>query len=244
MIDVYADAEALSQAAAALFADEARKSVAASDRFSISLAGGQTPRRVYEILAQAPYRDGIPWSRVHVFWGDERCVPAEDSRSNARMARQALLDHVPIPAEQVHPVPFAATPAESAAQYAVTLRTFFSGAEPRFDLVLLGLGENGHTASLFPNTPVLSDRQRWVAEVYVQEQNLWRITMTAVLLNEAAVAAFLVTGANKADVVREVVEGPRDAARLPAQLIQLTHGELRWLLDRGAASKLQAPPGY
>ncbi len=241
MVEVFADAEALNQAAAQLFADTCRTSVSAHGRFSVSLAGGQTPKRVYELLAQPPYRNGVPWDRVHVFWGDERYVPADDPRSNVRMARQALLDHVDIPPEHIHAVPFAATPKETAAQYEAMLRAFFASGSPRFDLVLLGLGENGHTASLFPNLPVLNERQRWVAEVYVQEQDLWRVTMTAPILNEAALVAFLVVGANKADVLRDVVQGSRDVARLPAQLIGPTRGELRWLADRAAAARLDRP---
>src|SRR5438046_2654768 len=130
MIEVFADAEALSQAAAAQFADLARKNVAAHGSFSVSLAGGQTPKRVYEILAQPPHHDGVPWKSVHVFWGDERYVLPDDPRSNARMARQALLDHVAIPAEHIHAVPFAATPKETAELYEATLRAFFAGREP------------------------------------------------------------------------------------------------------------------
>lgn len=238
MTEVFSDAESLNQAAAQLFADTCRKSVAAQGRFSVSLAGGQTPKRVYELLAQPPHSAGVPWNCVHVFWGDERYVPADDPRSNARMARQALLDRVPIPPEQIHPVPFAATPKETATQYEAILRAYFTSGAPRFDLVLLGLGENGHTASLFPHLPVLDERRRWVAEVYVQEQDLWRVTMTAPILNEAALVTFLVAGANKADVLHEVVQGPRDVSRLPAQLISPTQGELRWLVDRAAAARL------
>lgn len=239
MIQVLPDPEALSQAAANLFAELARKNVTAQGRFVVSLAGGQTPKRVYEILAQPPHRANVPWDRVHVFWGDERYVPPDDPRSNARMAKEALLDHVPVPPAQVHPVPFATTPCEAAERYEAALRQFFAGAEPRFDLVLLGLGENGHTASLFPHTPVLTEQKRWVAEVYVQEIDLWRVTLTAPVLNEGQVIAFLVTGANKADVLREVLKGPRDVERLPAQLIRPRHGELRWLVDRPAAARLE-----
>lgn len=243
MIEIFADPESLSQGAATLFAEVARRNVTARGRFSVSLAGGTTPKRVYEILAQPPHREGVPWDRVHFFWGDERYVPPDDPRSNARMAKEALLDHVPVKPEHVHTVPFAATPREAAEQYEATLRQFFGGKEPRFDLVLLGLGENGHTASLFPHTPVLNERKRWVAEVYVQENDLWRVTMTAPLLNDAALTAFLVTGANKAEVLREVLKGPLDFGRLPAQLIKPAHGDLRWLVDRAAAARLD-PPGH
>jgi 6-phosphogluconolactonase len=240
MIEVFADADSLCQAATDLFAELATRAVEARGRFSVSLSGGQTPRRLYEILAQPPHRDQVPWERVHIFWGDERHVPPDDVRSNARMARTALLDHVPIPPAQIHPVPFAPTAREAAQRYEAALRAFFGGHAPQFDLVLLGLGENGHTASLFPHTEVLDEQTRWVAEVYVKEQDLWRVTMTAPLLNQAAVAAFLVEGKNKADVLRQVLKGKLEPARLPAQLIRPVRGELRWLVDRAAAARLDA----
>jgi 6-phosphogluconolactonase len=184
----------------------------------------------------------VPWENTHVFWGDERCVPSDDARSNERMAREALLDHVPIPASQIHPIQCVHAPNQVARQYEALLRTFFAEQPPRFDLVLLGLGENGHTASLFPGTPVLDERERWVADVYVAEQNLYRITLTAPLINQAALVVFLVAGNTKARVLSEVLEGLRDIHRLPAQLIQPTKGDLRWLVDRPAADMLKRSP--
>jgi 6-phosphogluconolactonase len=234
-LDVCPDAEALAQAAARLVADRAQAAVAEHGRFSLNLSGGTTPRRVYEILAGKPYRDQVPWQKTHVFWGDERCVPPNDARYNARMAKLALLDHVPIPPAQVHPIAGDIDPAESARQYEALLKSFFSGGGPEFDLILLGLGDNGHTASLFPNTPVLDEKKRWVKEVYVDEVKMWRITLTAPVLNAARVAAFLVAGAGKAKVLREVREGPYEPKRLPAQLIKPVTGELRWLVDQAAA---------
>ena len=154
------------------------------------------------------------------------------------MARQALLDHVPIPVEQIHPIPGSQNPSEAAGCYETLLRGFFGGWPPRFDMVFLGLGENGHTASLFPGTPALEERQRWVAEVDVAEQDVFRVTLTAPLLNQAAVVVFLVTGAAKAAVLHEVLDGPHDPSRWPAQLIRPLDGELRWLVDRTAASLL------
>ena len=236
MIEIYSDLETLSAAAAQLFAEQAERAVAARGRFSVALAGGSTPRRTYELLARPPLGERMPWAKVHVFWGDERCVPADDPRSNYRMARQALLDHVPIPPEQIHPMPGSQEPRAAAERYEILLRSFFGEQPPRFDVVLLGLGENGHTASLFPGTPVLEERQRWVAEVYVAEQDLFRISLTAPFLNQAGVVAFLVAGAGKAAVLREILEGPHDPTRLPAQLIRPKHGELRWLVDQAAAN--------
>lgn len=238
MIQIYPDVAALNRAAAELFAEQSRQATAARGRFCVSLSGGQTPRSVYELLARPPYRDQVPWARVHIFWGDERCVSADDPRSNYRMTRTALLDHVPIPADNVHPISGTLPPAESAREYDQLLRTFFAGQQPQFDLVLLGLGENGHTASLFPGTPVLREKERWAREVYVAEQDLYRVTLTAPLLNRALVTAFLVAGAGKASVLREVIEGPPDPERLPAQLI-LPEGELRWLVEQSASAHLK-----
>jgi 6-phosphogluconolactonase len=236
MLQVYPDAEALSRAAAQLFSDESRRA-AGKGGFAVCLSGGSTPKRVYELLAGPPYRDQVPWDKVHVFWGDERCVPPNDPRSNAHMARQALLDHVPIPANQVHPMRGDSDPAEAARQYEVLLHSFFAGQPPRFDLLFLGLGDNGHTASLFPHTPVLHEKNRWAKEQYVAEVDMNRITLTVPILNLAKLTAFLVAGASKAKVLREVREGPPDPERLPAQLIKPAAGDLRWLVDRAAAGE-------
>ncbi len=244
MIEVYPDLESLSRAAAALLVRQANLAVAARGRFSVALSGGATPRRTYELLAAPPWVDQAPWDRVHVFWGDERCVPLNDLRSNARMAQEAWLDHVPIPGDQIHTMDCALDPAAAARQYEAQLREFFSGEPPILDLVLLGLGLDGHTASLFPGTPVLKEGEHWAAAVYVPEQDLYRVTLTAPLINQAAVVAFLVAGGAKAGVLREVLHGPRDPARLPAQLIQLHHGELLWLTDLAAAAELPAGSTY
>lgn len=238
MIWVYADLESLSRAAAGFFVQQARQAVQAHGRFSVAISGGHTPQHTYELLAQQPFRDRVPWAQAHVFWGDERCVPPDDPRSNERMARRALLDHVPIPPAQIHPIPCTQAPRQAAEEYEALLRDFFAGRPPSFDLALLGLGENGHTASLFPGTPVLEERERWVAEVHVAEQDVYRVTLTAPLINQAAVVAFLVAGAAKAQVLHEVLEGPSDPHRLPAQLIQPTSGELHWLVDQEASSLL------
>jgi 6-phosphogluconolactonase len=238
MTQVYPDLESLSRAAAARLVRQAEQAIAARGRFSVALSGGLTPRRTYELLGQAPWKDQGPWDRVHVFWGDERCVPLDDARSNARLAREAWLDRVPIPRGQVHPMKCGAAPAAAAARYEALLREFFGGGPPRLDLVLLGLGEDGHTASLFPGSPVLHEQQRWVAPVYVAEQDLHRLTLTATFINRAAAVAFLVAGAAKAAVVREVLQGPRDPLRLPAQLIHPVSGELLWLVDEAAAAEL------
>lgn len=240
VINVYPSFESMSRAAAALFVQESKKAITANGRFSVCLSGGGTPKRTYEYLAQTPFRDQIVWSKIHVFWGDERCVPASDGRSNQRMTRDAWLDHVPIPADHIHAVRGELDPKEGALDYEEVLKSYFGDADPGFDLALLGLGENGHTASLWPNNKVLQERKRWAIEVYVPEQDLWRVTLTAPVLNKAAVVAFLVSGEGKAGVLRDVVEGPPNSNDLPAQLIIPSSGKLFWYIDRDAASRLRS----
>ncbi len=232
------DAESMSRSAAELFVAQAKKACAARGRFSVALAGGSTPRQTYELLAAEPYRSSVDWPRVHVFWGDERCVPGDDDRSNAKMARKAWLDCVPIPSTQIHAMEGTGDPRHSAEDYERTLRAFFGNGTSTFDFVFLGLGEDGHTASLFPHTAVLNETDRWVAETFVQEQDLYRITLTAPILNASDHVLFLVSGASKSAVLKDVVEGPSDPSRLPAQLIRPRPGQLTWLTDRPAAASL------
>jgi 6-phosphogluconolactonase len=238
MIRIYADPESLSHAAAELFAAEARQAVTDRGRFTVALSGGETPRRTYELLAQETFRDLVPWQNTHIFWGDERCVPANDLRNNARMAQQALLDHVPLPQHQVYPMICNGSPQEAAAKYEALLRGYFATAPPCFDLILLGLGENGHTASLFPGTSVLDEQQRWVADLYVAEEGLHRLTLTTPVINQAARVVFLVSGSDKAHILRRAVAETQDSSDIPARIIKPTDGELLWLVDREAASLL------
>jgi len=240
MIRICDDLEALSRATAELFTAEARQAVKDRGRFSVALSGGDTPRRTYELLAQEPFRDLVPWQNTHIFWGDERCVPANDLRSNARMAHQALLDHVPVPQHQVHPMVCDRSPQEAAVAYEALLHGFFAAGSPRFDMILLGLGENGHTASLFPGTPVLEEPQRWVAEVYVAEEGLHRLTLTASAINQAALVVFLVSGYAKDPILRKVLEETQNPGGIPARMIKPADGKLLWLVDRDAASLLSS----
>jgi 6-phosphogluconolactonase len=239
MICTYKDYEALSQAAAEFFTQKAEQTLKEGDRFSVALSGGSTPRRTYELLAEAPFRDRVAWSQVFVFWGDERCVPASDLRSNWRMARETLLDHVPISPGHIYPILCSQSPESAAREYEAKLRSYFAGGPARFDLVLLGLGENGHTASLFPGTPVLKERIRWVSEVYVPEQALYRVTLTAPVINDGAVVVFLVSGKAKANVLKEVLERTQEPLRLPAQLIHPENGEIYWFIDQEAGTGLK-----
>jgi 6-phosphogluconolactonase len=245
-IDVLPQADALARAAAERFVIAAERAIADHERFVVALSGGSTPRRSYELLAREPLASQVNWSRVQVVWGDERCVPPTDPESNFRMAREALLDHVPLPAGNIHRIRGEDDPARAAASYETTLRELLrtpSGppsSDPgrNIDLVLLGLGENGHTASIFPGSAAAVELVRWVAAEYVPAVAMWRLTLTAPVLNAAAEVLFLVSGGAKANMVKRVLEGPRQSRELPAQLIAPTRGRTQWLLDRAAAAKL------
>jgi 6-phosphogluconolactonase len=239
------DAAAVARAAAGQIADRASRAAAETGRFSIALSGGSTPKRLYALLADpaSPYRERIPWGRVHVFWGDERHVPPDDAQSNFRMAREAMLDQVPIPAANVHRI-LAERPAEEAAAlYEAELRRDFSlasGGVPRFDLVLLGMGDDGHTASLFPGTAVLAERRRLVAANWVPKFSTWRITMTLPVFEKAAAVLFLVAGPDKAGPLAAVFDPTSPADAYPCQLVRPASGELVWIADRAAAARV--PP--
>jgi len=241
VIRVYADYEAVSRAAAELFVRQANEAIKDRGRFSVALSGGHTPQRAYELLAGPPFNRLVDWGRVHVFWGDERCVPPDDPRSNARMAREKLLDHVPVPPGQVHPIACANSAKDGAQSYESLLQSFFDGGPKRFDLVFLGLGTDGHTASLFPGTPAVLEKDRWVTEVYSEKDEIYRVTLTAPILNQALVLAFIASGASKAEVLREVLTQRPESERFPARLIEpdCHGGKLYWLVDRNAASLLE-----
>jgi len=238
MIRIYNDLEALSQAAAELFMLQSRVASLVCGRFSVALSGGETPRRMFELLATPSFSEHIHWDSVHIFWSDERFVPEDDPRSNSFMARQSLLNHVPIPSENIHSIHYGDSPAQAASRYEDELREFFSRQNPDFHLILLGLGSNGHIASLVPHTPVLKIKDRWVAEVYVKELDMYRITFTAPFINQASQVVFLVSGSDKAEVLEEVLEGPYHPNELPAQLIRHNGIHPLWLVDKAASHKL------
>jgi 6-phosphogluconolactonase len=235
---VYENAEELARAGAQLFVDRAEDAIRARGRFRIALSGGSTPQRVYELLATPAFSRRADWDRVDLFWGDERYVPADDRDSNYRMTAEALLDHVPVPSANVHRVRTEISPPSAAASaYEDEIRQVFGEptSAPQFDLIYLGLGVNGHTASLFPHSPALHESSHLVVADFVTEVNAWRISMTLPLLNQGRVVAFLAEGAQKAQVLHEVLLGPRDPERLPAQLIS-PQGKLLWMVDAAAAA--------
>lgn len=212
-------------------------------RFTVALSGGSTPRAFHALLASPPYRDQVDWSVTQFYWGDERWVAPDDPESNFRMARETLLDRVPIHDAQIHRIHTEMDdPAAAASLYADELQEEFRlgpGALPRFDLVYLGMGSDGHTASLFPHTHALSVHDRLVVANYVPKLSTWRITLTAPVLNEAAMVAFLVAGEDKTDALASVLEGPPNPEQYPSQLVAPTDGELLWVVDDAAAAKLR-----
>jgi 6-phosphogluconolactonase len=245
IIRIFADKEALSEAGAREFVRCAGEACAARGRFTVALSGGSTPKRLYQLLAAEPFRSQVDWGRVEIFWGDERCVPPDHPDSNYRMAREAMLEHLPIPAEHIHRMEAERTDRDAAAQdyQDVLARVFYgksTGPEPpALDLVLLGMGPDGHTASLFPHTDALRETRRWVVANHVPQLNTDRLTMTRPALNRAREVLFLVAGADKTERLVEVLTGPADPIRLPSQSIQ-PDGQLLWFLDRAAAERL--PP--
>lgn len=237
-LQVHADTGAMIRAAADAFVAKAQAALAAHGHFSVALAGGGTPKPLYELLATAPYRDRLDWSRIEVFFGDERCVPPDSPRSNYRMAHAALLSKLPLPAANVHRLRGEDEPALAALAYEHALRAVFRRAWPRFDLVLLGIGDNGHTASLFPGCACLRERERAVCAQYVESQREWRLTLTLPVLDAAAAVWLLADGAGKADVLARVLDGPWQPDVLPVQYVAPAPGEYVWWLDQAAAARL------
>ena len=233
---VLSSPEDLARAAAEHFVARSREAVEQRGSFAVALSGGSTPKLLFELLADPNelFRDQIPWSNIHFFWSDERHVPPDHPDSNYRMANDAMLSRVPVAEKNVHRVPSENLNAtEAANQYEQTLIETTHQSLPQLDLILLGLGPDGHTASLFPGTDVLHETKRLVAAPWVEKFQSYRITMTLPLLNNGASVVFLVSGAEKAKIVKEVLEGPE---KYPAQAVKPTHGELLWMLDKAAWS--------
>lgn len=237
-VNIYDDLESMSIAAADLFVKQSQIAVLNNGRFSVALSGGGTPKRTFELLAQKPWIDQVPWYNTHVFWGDERCVPIDDVRHNALKARQILLDKVPVPSYHIHPIICNKIFKRAAEQYELLLRDFFKGQDTCFDLILLGLGNDGHTASLFPGTPVLKEKNRWVEVVSIPKPGINRITLTIPLIKRSALTVFLVAGTEKAGALKEVLEGQSNTSNFPAQLIAPINGKLIWLVEQSAANLL------
>ncbi|MGB8031859.1 MAG: 6-phosphogluconolactonase [Terracidiphilus sp.] len=237
---------ALARRAADFFVEQAVQAVAARGVARIAISGGSTPKAAFATLGELgeEWREQMPWGKLDLWWVDERCVPPDDAESNYRMTREALLDHVPLKPEQIHRMEGELEPDDAAARYEAELRKGFDpkGAEiPRFDLVQLGMGLDGHTASLFPYTDALHVTDRLVTANYVEKLDMWRVTLTRIVINQSRQVFFLIAGTDKAMILNEVLEGPLDPERLPSQLIAPANGILTLLLDQAAAALLPAP---
>jgi 6-phosphogluconolactonase len=265
MIESFPTPEKLADAVARHIVARAADAITAAGRFTLALAGGSTPQAAYTRLATGDLAHRVDWRLVHALWGDERCVPPDDPRSNYRMAKEALLDRVPIPADQIHRIRGEDDPEKAAAEYERELRALLCHPErsegsleshtpkqrdpslalrmtpvksERLDLVLLGLGEDGHTASLFPGQAAVHETARWVVAVPAPEGTMWRITLTPAVLTAARNVTFVVSGANKAARLQQVLRGPFNPDVLPAQAIRPVQGRLTWMVDEAAGGRV------
>ena len=241
-IAIYPDIHTLSQQAADYIVRIANESIALHGRFTIALTGGTTPGELYGLLGDEPYRSQIDWQQGHIFWGDERCVPRENPDSNFHLAQEVLLNNIAIPESHIHRMPADQSDRDAASQaYTVEMQhTFGTSGIPSFDLIHLGMGPEGHTASLFPHQASLHEKKRLVMPVSVPKPPPDRLTFTPPLLNEARNVLFLVTGSDKADALQAVIEGEYQPEEYPAQIVRPLNGEVVWMLDRAVAQKIQS----
>lgn len=238
-LQVFDDTEKLAQAAADHFVAASEDAIETRGRFIVALSGGATPQETYRRLAEPGLATQVSWRNVHLFWGDERCVPPDHPESNYRMARKSLIQKVPIPQTNVHRIQGELDPDLAAEAYEDELRSIFGSVErPRFDLILLGLGNDGHTASLFPGSAALHEMKNWVVAVFIDTLQSWRVTLTPPILNSARQLSFLVAGKSKAERLQEVLKSEPGPETLPAQLIQPRNGQVTWLIDAAAAANL------
>lgn len=235
----YGEIEALYTAVATLFVQICHDAISAKGKVSIALSGGSTPEGLHRLLASEEYASQIKWDRVFIFWGDERCVPADSDKNNSYAARQQLLKHVPIPTENIFPVPTFLPPAKAAEEYEKAIIKHFGDSAPAFDLLLLGMGSDGHTASLFPGTSILAETKRFVSEVYVEKLQMDRVSFTLPLIEQARQIVFIVTGEGKASMVEKVLDPKEDTEEVPAMLIHdREYNPVLWFTDVAAVSKL------
>lgn len=238
-IRVFKDAGELSRAVAGWISDYVLQVLEEQDRFTIALSGGSTPKKLHQLLAASPFKEEIPWQKMHFFWGDERDVPFSDERNNARMAFDTLFDFVPVVKKNIHVMNTETDPATAVAGYEQVLHNYFPDPTRTFDLVLLGMGDDGHTLSLFPGYDIVHESGKWVDRFYLEEQEMNRITLTAPVVNASSRIAFLVAGAGKAKALQQVIGGSFDPDTYPAQQINPVNGELYWFLDEAAAALLE-----
>lgn len=237
-LHIFKNPDELSHAAAQWIAGDIASTLKKQDRYTIALSGGSTPKALHKILAASPYKEQIDWSKLHIFWGDERAVPFDDDRNNAKMAFDTLLNFVPVPAAQIHVMRTDMGPEQSASEYENILHRYFDKTVNSFDLVLLGMGDDGHTLSLFPGTAAVHEEKAWAIAFFLQAQDMYRITLTKTIVNRSAKIAFLTTGTAKAHALKEVLQGAYNPDLYPSQVIKPVSGELHWFVDEAAAAGL------
>lgn len=240
-LHIFDKPEELSEHLAIWMVSVIKESLKTQEFFTLVLSGGDTPKKLFKKLASEEFRNQINWKRIHIFWADERVVPFSDDRNNAKTAFDLLIDHIDVPKAQIHMMRTDIEPNFAADEYAKLLHTFFDHTPQSFDLVLLGMGDDGHTLSLFPDSPIIEEHNNWVNAVYNKKQQMYRITLMPLIVNRAVKIAFMVEGEKKAKVLREVLEGDYTPAKLPVQIINPIEGELHWFLDEAAAKKLHSP---
>lgn len=237
-IQIFKDANSLAEGAAGKIIARMNEALREHGVCAVALSGGDTPRSVYRFLASDQLKGQVDWTKVHLFFGDERLVPPDDPRSNFGMVRQELLARVPIPADNIRRVRGELPPVEAAQEYRDQLRSFFKEGTPRFDLILLGLGEDGHTASLFPGSDAMDETREPVAVVFAPGSKEQRVTLTLLVINNALEVLFLVSGRKKASIVRDVLTTNNPVRYLPAKMVHPIHGTLHWMIDADAASQI------
>lgn len=241
-VRVLQDRESLSRAAADRFLALARESIASAEKFTVALSGGSTPRRLFSLLGTDPYQESVDWKRAHVFWADERAVPRDHPESNFKLAFDTFLSAVPIPTANIHRIKGEDGPDKAAKEYEDDLRSFFEiQGLPMFDLIILGIGEDGHTASLFSGSSALGETTRLALPVYPERSGTSRVTITLPVLNNAAHILFLASGHAKANIVAGVIGEGKTSGQYPAGLVNPAHGSLEWFIDKDAAAKLSLP---
>ncbi len=238
-IHIAKDGKQLSTELAAWIAEYIHEVLATRERFTFVLSGGSTPKSLYALLSNVPYNTSIPWEKIHFFWGDERAVPFEDERNNARMCYEELLDKVAVRPENIHVMRTDISPEESAVAYNAILDDYFIDSETSFDLVLLGMGDDAHTLSLFPGTPVIHEKDHNTTAFFLPAQDMYRITLTAPIVNRSACVAFMAVGPGKAESLKNVLEAERNVDKFPSQIIVPVKGQLHWFVDEAAAALLK-----
>jgi 6-phosphogluconolactonase len=241
-IHIYPNKEKLVAATTERVVDSIEKAIAENGLCNVALAGGNTPGGVYSMLATNHYQDRVDWNKLHFFWGDERMVSPEHQDSNYRMVRETLLDHVAIPDSNVHRIWGEIAPEQAAEEYSSLLNNHFKTDLPRFDIILLGLGEDGHTASLFPETDAVEEGERHAVAVFVPKLDTWRVTLTLPVLNAASEIYFLVSGRSKSDIIQRIMSIKQPSKEFPATMVNPANGELHWMLDSEAMILINKNP--